>query len=110
MGRQLIPIGLSRGQSLRQLDLERGFPFFQWLMARAEYREGRYDTTYLDRLLVERRGESFTEIDAAGEEMMTIAAGLDAYFRASSSGAAPAGERSAPTPWLLAARKAALRE
>ena len=51
-----------------------------------EYREGRYDTTYLDRLLEERRGESFTELDAATEELMAIAAGLDAYFRASESG------------------------
>ena len=50
------------------LGIRTTIPFFQWLMARAEYREGRYDTTYLDRLLVERRGESFTEIDAAGQE------------------------------------------
>ena len=69
------------------LGIRTTIPFFQWLMARAEYREGRYDTTYLDRLLVERRGESFTEIDAAGQELMTIAAGLDAYFRASAASA-----------------------
>ncbi|MEO7272850.1 MAG: acetyl-CoA carboxylase biotin carboxylase subunit [Vicinamibacterales bacterium] len=90
------------------LGIRTTLPFFQWLMKRAEYREGRYDTTYLDRLLTERRGESFTEIDAAGEELITIAVGLDAYLRASSSGASGTG-RSAPSPWLLAARRAALR-
>jgi hypothetical protein len=60
--------------------------------------------------LIERRGESFTEIDAAGAELMTIAAGLDAYFRATASSGAPGASRSVPSPWLLAARKAALRE
>ena len=92
------------------LGIRTTIPFFQWLMARAEYREGRYDTTYLDRLLVERRGESFTEIDAAGQELMTIAAGLDAYFRASAASPASGAAAAAPSLWLRAARKAALRE
>ena len=91
------------------LGIRTTIPFFQWLMTRAEYREGRYDTTYLDRLLIERRGESFTEIDAAGEELLTIAAGLDAYFRASAATGGPATVRTGPSPWLLASRKAALR-
>ena len=43
------------------LGIRTTIPFFQWLMDSPEYREGRYDTTYLDRLLEERRGESFTD-------------------------------------------------
>jgi acetyl-CoA carboxylase biotin carboxylase subunit len=91
------------------LGIRTTIPFFQWLMERPEYREGRYDTTYLDRVLDERRGESFTELDPRTEELMAIAAGLDAYFRASESGA---GESPSQTPsqWLRAARKEALRE
>src|SRR4029079_14120326 len=33
------------------LGIRTTIPFFMWLMDRLEYREGRYDTTYLDRLL-----------------------------------------------------------
>jgi acetyl-CoA carboxylase biotin carboxylase subunit len=100
------------GRALREyqvLGIRTTIPFFQWLMERPEYREGRYDTTYLDRLLEERRGESFTELDPQTEELIAIAAGLDAYFRASESGAGGStGETS--SEWLRAARNEALRE
>ena len=43
---------------------------------------GRYDTTYLDRLLVDRKGESFSELTEADEEVASIATALDAYLRA----------------------------
>jgi acetyl-CoA carboxylase biotin carboxylase subunit len=84
-------------------------PFFQWLMERPEYREGQYDTTYLDRLLADRRGRSFTELEPAVEDLMVMAAGLDAYFRAAAAGTGPSAS-AAPSPWLRAARRAALRE
>jgi acetyl-CoA carboxylase, biotin carboxylase subunit len=90
------------------LGIRTTIPFFQWLMNRPEYREGRYDTTYLDRLLEERRGGSFTELDARSEELMTMAAGLDAFFTAVAgpSGGAP---RESTSQWLRTARKEALR-
>ena len=90
------------------LGIRTTIPFFQWLMDRPEYREGRYDTTYLDRLLEERRGESFTELDARSDELMTMAAGLDAYFRAAAGPSAGAAREPA-SPWLRAARRDALR-
>jgi acetyl-CoA carboxylase, biotin carboxylase subunit len=100
------------GRALREyqvLGIRTTIPFFQWLMERPEYREGRYDTTYLDRVLEQRRGESFTELDPQTEELIAIAAGLDAYFRASESGAGGStGETS--SEWLRAARNEALRE
>ena len=83
-------------------------PFFLWLMEQPEYREGRYDTTYLDRLLAERCGESFSALDSSAEDLVAIAAALDAYWRASGA-AAPAG-RTAPSQWLRTARREALRE
>ena len=48
------------------LGIRTTIPFFQWLMRRSRsIAKGGTDTTYLDRLLDERRGESFTELDAA---------------------------------------------
>jgi acetyl-CoA carboxylase biotin carboxylase subunit len=111
------PAAIARmARALREyqvLGIKTTIPFFQWLMRRAEYREGRYDTAYLDRLLEERRGGSFTELAPRAEELMTIAAGLDAFFKATAP-AAPGGAsgeptRATPSQWLRAARKAALR-
>src|SRR3972149_1018678 len=53
------------------LGIRTTIPFFLWLMRQPEYREGRYDTTYLDRLLVDRRatGVSFSELSEEDEEL-----------------------------------------
>jgi len=89
------------------LGIRTTIPFFIWLMRQPAYIEGRYDTTYLDQLLAERR-ESFSELSAADEELAAIATAIDAYLRAS-LGRAP-GARGAPPPaWTLAARREALR-
>jgi acetyl-CoA carboxylase biotin carboxylase subunit len=90
------------------LGIQTTIPFFQWLMERAEYREGRYDTTYLDRLLESRRGQSFTALDPRCQELMTIATALDAFLRspARTPGDVPQGSESR---WLRAARVEGLR-
>ena len=78
------------------LGIRTTIPFFLWLMRQPDYREGRFDTTYLDRLLAERRGESFSELTAGDEELAAIAAALDAYPRARAPGrAARRGARAA---------------
>ena len=41
-------------------------PFFQWLIDQPEFTEGRFDTTYLDRLLAERKGQPF--VDATDQD------------------------------------------
>ncbi len=51
------------------LGIRTTIPFFLWLMRQPDYVAGRYDTTYLDRLLAERSGESFSELTAADEEL-----------------------------------------
>ena len=89
------------------LGIRTTIPFFLWLMRQPEYNAGEYDTTYLDRLLAERR-ESFNELDAADEDLAVMAAALDAYLRAGSA-AAGQGPAARTGLWKQAARREALR-
>ena len=57
------------------LGIRTTIPFFLWLMRQPDYLAGRYDTTYLDRLLEERPGETFSELTAGEEELAAIAIG-----------------------------------
>ena len=89
------------------LGIKTTIPFFLWLMRQPAYAAGRYDTTYLDTLLAERKGESFSEFSASEEDVVAAAVALDAYFRAG------AGQRVAEAPrniWLQTARQEALRQ
>jgi acetyl-CoA carboxylase biotin carboxylase subunit len=98
-------------RALREYDvlgIKTTIPFFIWLMQRPEYREGRYDTTYLDRLLADRKGDSFNELSDEQERLAALAAALDTYLRAGS--VRPDGDRTAPRSlWLQTARREALR-
>jgi acetyl-CoA carboxylase biotin carboxylase subunit len=115
---KLITWGASRGaavdrmaRALREyqvLGIRTTIPFFLWLMRQPDYIAGRYDTTYLDRLLAERNGESFNELTAADEELASVATALDAYLRAS-VGEGAAGQTAARALWKQAARREALR-
>ena len=80
-------------------------PFFLWLMRQPDYVAGRYDTTFLDRVLAERR-ESFSEFTADEEEFLSLAVAIDAYLGASG---APAAQTGAVPNWIQAARREALR-
>jgi acetyl-CoA carboxylase biotin carboxylase subunit len=95
------------------LGIRTTIPFFLWLMRQPDYMEGRFDTTYLDRLLADRKGESFNELTGEEEELASIAAAVDAYLRASAqipSPAAAAQQAGAHGLWKQAARREALRE
>ena len=83
-------------------------PFFLWLMREPDFQAARFDTTYLDRLLASRRGESFSAFSDEDERHIAIAAALDAVFRADASAGAPA-RSGRGTGWTLAARREALR-
>jgi acetyl-CoA carboxylase biotin carboxylase subunit len=89
------------------LGIKTTIPFFLWLMRQTDYHEGRYETTYLDRLLESRRGESFSELTDGEQELSAVAAALDAYLRASAS--ASTGGGATRSPWLQNARHEALR-
>ena len=114
---KLITWGADRGEAIARmrralgeyqvLGIKTTIPFFLWLLRQPDYLEGRYDTTYLDRLLAGRHGESFNEFAADEEAAIAIAAAVDAYLRASggSGGAAPR----AASAWTRIARREALR-
>jgi len=130
---KLVTWGDARDQAIRRmsralreyevLGIQTTIPFFLWLMRQPEYIEGRYDTTYLDRLLAGRNGESFSELTEQDEELASIAAALDTYLRvnASSRRAAAGGTREASSDgrdragfdgrpsWKHVARREALR-
>jgi len=88
------------------LGIRTTIPFFLWLMRQPDYLEGRFDTTYLDRLLASRRGETFGAISGKDEQTIAMAAALDAWMRASAGTPVAAASRSA---WTLAARRDGLR-
>jgi acetyl-CoA carboxylase biotin carboxylase subunit len=88
------------------LGIRTTIPFFLWLMRQPDYHEGRFDTTYLDRLLADRRGESFSELGEGDEELAAIAAALDTYLRASAGSSI--GPARAHASWKHVARREAL--
>jgi acetyl-CoA carboxylase biotin carboxylase subunit len=90
------------------LGIRTTIPFFLWLMAQPDYRAGRYDTTYLDRLLAERRGDTFSELSAEEEDLAAIGTAVDAYLRAA-AGIATGAAGPAAGVWKQAARREALR-
>ena len=90
------------------LGIKTTIPFFLWLMEQPDYREGRYDTTYLDRLLQARRGESFSRLTADDEALVAMAAAIDAFMKAHGGGQ-PGAARATASYWLQAARREALR-
>jgi acetyl-CoA carboxylase, biotin carboxylase subunit len=89
------------------LGIRTTIPFFVWLMRQPDFRAGRFDTTYLDTLLAERRVESFSDFSAGEEDVVTVAAAMDAYLRASAGHGA---RQSRLNLWQHTARREALRE
>jgi acetyl-CoA carboxylase biotin carboxylase subunit len=90
------------------LGIRTTIPFFLWLMRQADFQAARFDTTYLDRLLASRHGESFSAFDDDDERHIAMAAALDAMFRADRS-AGEAGRSGRASAWTAAARQEALR-
>jgi acetyl-CoA carboxylase biotin carboxylase subunit len=90
------------------LGIRTTIPFFLWLMRQPGYRAGQYDTTFLDRLLEERQGESFSELAEDEEELAAVAVAVDAFLRAG-AGLGEVSETGAQRRWKQAARHEALR-
>ncbi len=99
----------------RVLGIPTTIPFFIWLMEQPAYTAGQYDTTYLDRLLAERAvplengvHPRFNDLSERDEDVVAIAAALDAFTRASQGAGAP---RQAGTDlrWTQVGRREALR-
>jgi acetyl-CoA carboxylase biotin carboxylase subunit len=85
-------------------------PFFTWLLAQPEFRDGRFHTTYLDEVLKARNGTPFVEVTPEIEEIAAVAAALQAALSPSTvTSAAPINGRAAAQPWRTQARVEGLR-
>ena len=100
---------MSRALSEYQvLGIRTTIPFFVWLMNQEDYRNGRYDTSWLDRVMADRNGMGFNELEADEETVATIAASVDAYLRAHAH-ASDTRPLSSVSLWQRTARTEALR-
>ena len=80
-------------------------PFFRWLIRQSSFLEGRFDTTFLDRVLAERAGTPFVEPTADEALDAAIVAAIGSWRRR------PAAVTAAPpaSVWRRAAKIEALR-
>jgi acetyl-CoA carboxylase, biotin carboxylase subunit len=62
--------------------IKTSIPFFRWLLQSEDFREGRFDTTFLDRELARRNGEPFVTVPAEAERVALLAAAIHAAERA----------------------------
>ena len=114
---KLIAWAPSRGEAIARmkraleeyqvLGIRTTIPFFLWLLGQSDYLEGRYDTTYLDRVLAGRRGESFSELSGEEAESIAVAAAVETFLRA--MGQVEGRQASCRSGWTQAARREALR-
>jgi acetyl-CoA carboxylase biotin carboxylase subunit len=113
---KLIVWGASRGDATARLTrvldeyrvvgVKTTVPFFRWLVAQPEFAEARFDTTYLDRVLAERRGQPFVAPSDRDQADAVVAAAVAAWFR---SHRASAGEATQENLWRRSARLEGLR-
>ena len=82
-------------------------PFFRWLVGQPEFCEGRFDTTYLDRLLAARRGQPFVTPTEADETHASIAVALASWLRAHRAAAGATNDST--SAWRRSARLGGLR-
>jgi acetyl-CoA carboxylase biotin carboxylase subunit len=116
---KLIAWGESRDQAIARLrralseyevrGIKTTIPFFQWILGTDDFRDGRFDTTYLDRLLVARAGKPFVEAPGTAEEIAMVATALRSWFRAERATPAAGSGATPASAWRHAARHDALR-
>jgi acetyl-CoA carboxylase biotin carboxylase subunit len=83
-------------------------PFFVWLMAQAEFVDGRFHTTYLDEVLQARNGRPFVEPSPEAEDIAVIAAAIHTVLSPPATGPHN-GASSATGHWKSHARAEGLR-
>jgi acetyl-CoA carboxylase biotin carboxylase subunit len=76
-------------------------PFFQWLVDEPAFLEARFETTYLDRVLAERRGRPFVTPSDADERDAAVAVALAAWNRTQT---AESASQDSAGHWRRAAR------
>ena len=111
---KLIAWGSSRQQAVSRMrraiaeydvrGIRTTVPFFRWLLDQPVFREAAFHTEYLDTLLQQRRGESFSEPESSLQEVALIAAALHA-----SRGTASHPRELADSAWTQQAKRESLR-
>jgi len=123
---KLIGYGTDRDQAIGRLTralneyfvggIKTNISLFRRILRHPDFRAGKIDTGFLDRMLKEKDHELDSQVEAEAAEVAVIAAGM---FATLGSAAAGAGERAvadgasvnteAPSNWKVAARREALR-
>ena len=93
----------------RVIGVKTTMPFFQWIVEQPDFLAGRFDTTYLDRLLTERKGLAFREPNETEQEDAAIAAALSAWARAHRASAGNGSGGGDGSIWRRTARREGLR-
>jgi pyruvate carboxylase subunit A len=89
--------------------IKTSIPFFRWLLDDEDFREGRFDTTFLDRELARRNGKPFVTVPDEAEHVALLAAAIHAYEGAT-PGTVATGAGNAPARgWALKGRLDGLR-
>ncbi len=89
--------------------IKTSIPFFRWLLDDDDFRNGRFDTTFLDRELARRNGEPFVAVPEAAERVALLAAAIHAYEGAARAGEARRSRGATPRGWTLTGRMDGLR-
>ena len=118
---KLIAWGETRAQAISRMrralseyevrGIKTTIPFFQWILATDEFARAEFHTTYLDELLVRRKGEPFVETPETVEDVALLAVALRSWMRAQHGGVMPddQGARTAGRAWRAAARRDGMR-
>ena len=83
-------------------------PALLWVLAQEAFASGRFDTTFLDRALVARDGQSFIELSAEETNLAVMAAALFTHFSGTDR-LEQNMDDAGLTPWRQAARLDGLR-
>ena len=89
--------------------IKTSIPFFRWLLESEDFREGRFDTTFLDRELVRRNGQPFVTVPEEAEHIALLAAAIHAHERATPARSAADTGRGGPSGWTLRGRTEGFR-
>jgi acetyl-CoA carboxylase biotin carboxylase subunit len=89
--------------------IKTSIPFFRWLLGESDFREARFDTTYLDRVLQSRAGRPFLDVSPDCEQVAVIATALHAFERAVAAAAKPTAAPGGDSAWKVHGRREALR-
>jgi acetyl-CoA carboxylase biotin carboxylase subunit len=89
--------------------IKTSIPFFRWLLDDEDFRQGRFDTTFLDRELARRNGTPFVSVPEDAERIALLAAAIHAYEGASRGGAAKDAQQRLSHGWTLKGRLDGLR-